>query len=191
MSSESTPPKISPHTSGSRWYIASYVGNSLRKHRTRFFSLLIGIIIGVSLVASIFVWTDTGAQVATIDYFEANLYQLGIQQLDEPSVDSQLIFNVQNWFTEQSTYQGSDVIYHSVGLLNATNWNSSTPYLPHPYTKGLKDFQTFFVNNTFLHRVAHQFQFTGVFELVRQLFFFHCNIHSVIPCLTYLESVYK
>ncbi len=165
MSSESTPPKISPHTSGSRWYIASYVGNSIRKHRTRFFSLLIGIIIGVSLVASIFVWTDTGTQVATIDYFEANLYQFGIQQIYESPVESQLIFDVQNWFTEQSAYQDSDVVYHSVGLLNATNWNSSTPYLPHPYTKGIKDFQAFFVENSFLHRVAHQFQFTGVFEL--------------------------
>jgi ABC-type antimicrobial peptide transport system permease subunit len=165
VSSESIPPKISPNASGSRWYIASYVGNSIRKHKIRFFSLLIGIIIGVSLVASVFVWTDTGSQVATIEYFNTNLYQLGIQQLDEHSIETQLILDVQNWFEDQSAYQDSDIIYHSVGILNATNWNASTPYLPYPYTKGIKDFQTFFVENSFLQRVAHQFEFTGPFQL--------------------------
>ncbi|MFW9935180.1 MAG: FtsX-like permease family protein [Candidatus Thorarchaeota archaeon] len=165
MSSESTPPTIAPNAHGSRWYVASYVGTSVRKHKTRFFSLLIGIMIGVALVASVFVWTDTDQRVATIDYFDANLYQYGIHQVYESPIDTQLIFDVENWFTSQQEYLDSDIIYHSVGFLNETNWNSSTTYLPHPYSRGIKDFQTFFVDNSFLRRVATQFDFDGVFEL--------------------------
>ncbi|MFW9831373.1 MAG: FtsX-like permease family protein [Candidatus Thorarchaeota archaeon] len=165
MNSQSTPPTIKSRASGSRWYVANYVGNSIQKHKTRFISLLVGIIIGVSLVASVFVWTDTNSQIETLEYFESNLYQYEVQQVYESPIDPQLIFNVKNWFAAQPVYQDSDVIYHSVGFLNGTNWNSTTPYLSFPYTRGIKDFQTFFVENSFLHRVAQQYDFDGVFEL--------------------------
>ncbi len=165
MSKDPTPPIIAPKAHGSRLYVANYVGTSLRKNKTRFFSLLIGIMIGVALVASVFVWTDTDSQVAAVDYFESNLYQYYVQQVYESPVDTQLIFDVKNWFSGQIEYQASDIIYHSVGFLNGTNWNSSTTYLPYPYSQGIKDFQTFFVDNPFLERVAPQFEFNGAFEL--------------------------
>jgi ABC-type antimicrobial peptide transport system permease subunit len=156
---------LSPNTSGSRRYVLSYVGHSVRTHKGRFLCLLIGIMIGISLVASVFVWADTGSQVAAIEYFESNLYQYGIQQVYESPINTQLIYDVESWLTEQSEYQASDVIYHSVGFLNGTNWNSTTTYLPYPYTRALKDFQTFFVKNSFFDRAAPYFQINGEFEL--------------------------
>jgi ABC-type antimicrobial peptide transport system permease subunit len=146
-------------------YVFSYVGNSVRKHKTRFFSLLIGILIAVALVSSVFVWTGTDSRVATVEYFDKNTYQYSVQQVFESPIDTQFIFDVENWFSTQVEYQASDIIYHSVGFFNSTNWNSSTPYLPHPYARGIKDFQAFFADNNFLHRVATQFEFDGVFEL--------------------------
>lgn len=165
MTSDSGLLDIPPRNSVSRLYILSYVGNSLRKNKARFFSLLIGIVIGVALVASVFVWTDTDSQVATIEYFESNTYQYGIQQQYEFPIDTQLIFDIRDWFTDQMAYEASDLVYQSVGFLNGTNWNSSTDYLPYPYTREIKDFQTFFVQNSFLSRVASKFNFNGLFEL--------------------------
>ena len=165
MSADRSLPTVAPNASGSRWYVISYVGNSIRKHKIRFFSLLIGILIAVALVASVFVWTDTDSRVAAVEYFDKNTYQYSVQQVFESPIDTQFIFEVENWFSTQVEYQDSDIIYHSVGFCNNTSWNASTPYLPHPYSRGIKDFQTFFVDNNFLHRVATQFEYDGVFEL--------------------------
>ncbi len=158
-------PRGSLNTTGSRRYIASYVGNSIRKHKARSLSLLLGIVIGVSLVASVFVWTDTGTRVAIDDYFEANLYQFGVQQRYEYPVNTQLIFQVQEEFSSQSIYESSTVIYHSKGILNGTHLNASAPYLPFPYENGIKDLQTFFVENSFLIRVQEKFNYTGSFSI--------------------------
>jgi ABC-type antimicrobial peptide transport system permease subunit len=165
VSADSSQPTIAPNATGSRWYVISYVGNSIRKHKTRFFSLLIGILIAVALVSSVFVWTGTDSRVAAVEYFDKNTYQYSVQQVFESPIDPSFIFDVEYWFSTQVEYQASDIIYQSVGFCNSTNWNSSTPYLPHPYARGIKDFQTFFVDNNFLHRVAPQFEFDGVFEL--------------------------
>ncbi|MFX1317624.1 MAG: ABC transporter permease [Promethearchaeota archaeon] len=165
MTSESNHPVISPNSSGSRLYVAGYVGHSIRKNKSRFFSLLIGIMIGVALVSSVFVWTDTDSHVATLDYFNSNTYQYGIHQIYHFPVDTQLIYEVENWCREQTAYQDSDIFYQSIGFLNGTDWNSSTTYLPYPYTREIKDFQAFFAENAFLTRVVSQFTYDGVFQL--------------------------
>lgn len=156
---------VSPNSSGSRLYVAGYVGNNIWKNKARFFSLLIGIMIGVALVASVLVWTDTDSQVATLDYFNSNTYQYGIQQIYTFPIDTQLVYEVENWCREQIAYRNSDIFYQSIGFLNGTDWNSSTTYLPYPYAREIKDFQAFFVENAFLTRVVSHFSFDGVFQL--------------------------
>ncbi len=153
------------NTTGSRRYIASYVGNSIRKHKTRSLSLLLGIVIGVCLVASVFVWTDTGTRVAIDDYFDDNIFQYNVIQRFEYPVDTQMIFSVQSWFMSQSVYEASYVIYQSIGILDGTNRPASDFYYPYPYENNVKDLQTFFVDPSFLTRVESKFNYTGSFSV--------------------------
>ena len=153
------------NTTGSRRYIASYVGNSIRKHKTRSLSLLLGIVIGVCLVGSVFVWTDTGTRVAVDDYFEDNLFQYNVVQRYEFPVDTQMIFSVQSWYMSQSVHEASYVIYQSIGILDGTNRPASDPYLPYPYENNIKDLQTFFVTPSFLTQVESKFNYTGSFTV--------------------------
>ncbi|MFX1508884.1 MAG: FtsX-like permease family protein [Promethearchaeota archaeon] len=153
------------NATGSRSYIASYVGNSIRKHKTRSLSLLLGIVIGVCLVSSVFVWTDTGTRVSINDYFDDNIFQYNIVQRFEYPVDTEMIFSVQSWFMSQSVYEASYVIYQSVGILNGTTKAASDPYLPYPYENDVKDFQTFFVDPSFLTQVQSKFDYNGSFSV--------------------------
>ena len=163
MSKNSGSPVSASNLTGSRWYIASYVGNSIRKHKTRSLSLLLGMIIGITLVASVFVWTDTGTRVAVDDYFTDNLYQYNTFQ--RGTLQERLIFEVQDWFRDQPYYETSHVVYNSIGILDGTGLSPSTPYYPYPYANGIKDVQTFFVPDSFLPFVQSKFSFNGTFSV--------------------------
>jgi len=163
MSTSSRSPVSASNVTGSRWYIANYVGNSIRKHKTRSLSLLLGMIIGITLVASVFVWTDTGTRVAVDDYFNDNLYQYNAVQ--RGTTFTGLLGDVQDWFREQPYYQTSHIVYNSVGVLNGTNLSPSTPYYPYPYTNGIKDVQAFFVPDGLLPFVQSKFHYNGTFSV--------------------------
>ncbi|MFX0167903.1 MAG: FtsX-like permease family protein [Candidatus Hodarchaeota archaeon] len=163
MSRNSGSPVSASNLTGSRWYIASYVGNSIRKHKARSLSLLLGMVIGIALVSSVFVWTDTGTRVAIDDYFEGNIYQYNVFQ--RVSGQPRLVFDVQDWFRSQSIYKDSHVVYHSVGILNGTELSESTLYYPYPYANGIKDLQTFFVQDSFLEIFHSKLNITGTYAV--------------------------
>ena len=150
---------------GSGWYVFSYVGGSLRSHKTRSASLLLGIIIGVALVASIFVWTDTGTRIAIDDYFADNLFQLSVVQRYEYPVDPLRIYAVKGWVDQSDLTEASFVVHATIGILNATEMDDNHPYLPYPYQNGIKDAKVFLVDNDFLSLVQRQFNITGSFSV--------------------------
>jgi ABC-type antimicrobial peptide transport system permease subunit len=151
--------------SGSGWYVISYVGNSIRKHKTRSLSLLLGVLIGVSLVTSVFVWTDTGTRVAIDDYFEDNIFQFSVQQRSGTSSFTGLIHDVKDWADPQPLTESSYVIYRSYGLLGVTDMGDGDPYMPFPYSLGIKDAEVFFASDAFLEAVETKFNFTGSFSI--------------------------
>jgi ABC-type antimicrobial peptide transport system permease subunit len=152
-----------PGQSGSGRYIFGYAGNSIRKHKSRSISLLLSVVIGVALVASVFVWTDTGTRVAVDDYFSDNLFQFSIQQRYETPVDPSRVFAVKTWVEAHDIVQSSYVVNHSVALLGVTGMNDSHAYLPYPYALNIKDAEVFFVDQTFLSAVQSKFLFNGSF----------------------------
>jgi ABC-type antimicrobial peptide transport system permease subunit len=151
--------------SGSGWYVLSYAGNSIRKHKSRSLSLLLGVLIGVALVASVFVWTDTGTRVAIDDYFSDNLFQFSAQQRYEFPVDSGRVFAVKAWVDARDITESSYVVYHSVGLLGVASMNNAHPYLPYPYSLNIKDAEVFFADDTFLSAIRTKFVFNGTFAV--------------------------
>lgn len=151
--------------SGSGWYIVSYAGNSIRKHKSRSLSLLLGVVIGVALVASVFVWTDTGTRVAIDDYFSDNLFQFSVQQRYEFPVDPTRVFDIKAWVDARDISESSYVVYHSVGLLGVAGMNNAHAYLPYPYSLNIKDTEVFFADAAFLSAIRNKFEFNGTFAV--------------------------
>ncbi|MFW9832027.1 MAG: FtsX-like permease family protein, partial [Candidatus Thorarchaeota archaeon] len=152
---------------GRRLYVARYVSQGIRRHKRRSLSLLIGIMIGVALVSSVFVWTETGARVAIDDYFaSASFHYYGVQNPNPPNDNPQAIFPVKQFVDMQITTQASYIVYSSIALLESTNLDPSDIYLPYAYSRGIKDCQVFFVDNDFLERAERSFRIiAGEFQV--------------------------
>jgi ABC-type antimicrobial peptide transport system permease subunit len=144
---------------GRRLYVARYVSHGIRRHKRRSISLLIGIIIGVALVSSVFVWTETGARVAIDDYFASMpFHYYCVQRANPPNDNPRAIFPVKEFVDTQVTTQASHILYSSIALIESNQHDPSDPYLPYPYLRGIKDCQIFFTDNDFLERAERSFR---------------------------------
>ena len=72
---------VKPNPLGKVWYVTGYVFHGIRRHKRRTFSLLLGVMIGIALVTSVFVWTDTGARVAVDDFFAESPFHYYVNQI--------------------------------------------------------------------------------------------------------------
>lgn len=150
---------------GRNLYISRYVSHGIRRHKRRSICLIIGIMIGVALVSSVFVWTETGARVAIDDYFAELPFHYYCMQRSTDTTP-RAIFPVKEFVDRQETTQASHVIYSSIALIDSTHLNLTDRYLPYPYARGIKDCQAFFADNTFLQRAELSFRIIdGEFRL--------------------------
>ncbi len=139
-------------------YIWGYVFTGIRRHKRRSLSLLIGIMIGVALVTSVFVWTDTGARVAIDDYFaNTPFHYYCVQSPNYPYDDPNAIYPVRDFVNNQETTRSSHIVYGSVGLFEVSDLRPFEQYLPWPYMRGIKDAQAIFTDNDFLARAERSF----------------------------------
>ena len=136
----------------------------MKAYPYRALSLAITLSLGVSLIGSILVWSDTGVQVSVDDYFENNAFQMLI---DNPpgqtvAVDQAEAFVNTDPFVE-STYRVNSV----VGLVYGTELPNSTVYgLAEPiYTYGLKDCEVILADDVFLDIAASEFTVEGTFDI--------------------------
>jgi ABC-type antimicrobial peptide transport system permease subunit len=145
--------------------VLGYVLHGIRRHKRRSISLLLGVMIGVALVSSVFVWTDTGALVAIDDYFAGNVFHYFCYQRSHPSNDPNAIYPVQDWVDQQESTESTHVVYQSRALLEQEDRDPSEIYSPYPYLRGIKDCAAFFADNNFLADAERAFIYTGRFEL--------------------------
>jgi ABC-type antimicrobial peptide transport system permease subunit len=150
---------------GQATVVFSYVLHGIRRHKRRSISLLLGTMIGVALIASVFVWTDTGARVAIDDYFNGNVFHYFCYQRVHHPDDPDAIYSVQNWVDLQESTKSSHVVYESRALLEHSVYKPTDLYLPYPYVRGIKDCAVFFADNSFLSDAEPAFNYTGRFEL--------------------------
>ena len=123
--------------------------------------------IGVALISSVFVWTETGARVAVDDYFASLSFHYYCIQTPSTGEDNpHAIFPVKQYVDTQITTQSSHIVYSSIALIDSTHRDPGDTYNPYPYARGIKDCQVFFVDNTFLARAERSFQIIdGQFRL--------------------------
>ncbi len=160
---------VKSNSLGKARYVAGYVFHGIRRHKRRTFSLLLGVMIGVALVASVFVWTDTGARVAIDDFFAESPFHYFVNQRQRPGAeDPNAIYPVKDWVDQQPETLTSFVVYGSVALINIDGNdrdNYNLQYLPFAYGNGIKDCQTLYVSDAFLDQAEQVFQYTGNFDL--------------------------
>ncbi|MFX1244245.1 MAG: ABC transporter permease [Promethearchaeota archaeon] len=148
-------------------YVAGYVFHAIRRNKRRSISLLIGIMIGATLVTSIFVWTDTGGRVAIDDYFSNTpFHYYCIQNPHFPNDDPNAIYPVRDYVNRLDTTKETFIVHSSIALFEIGDLRPNDYYLPWPYGRGIKDCQTFLTDNEFLARIERSFTILeGVFRL--------------------------
>ncbi|MDO8055433.1 MAG: hypothetical protein Q6361_01090, partial [Candidatus Hermodarchaeota archaeon] len=143
---------------GRALYIVNYVLHGIWRNKRRSFSLLIGIIIAVTLVSSIFVWTDTGGRVAIDDYFNGTPFHYYVVQNPHfPNDDPNAIYPVRDYVERMDTTRETYVVRSSIALFEIGDLRPGDYYLPFPYARGIKDCQAFFTDNDFLTRAEQSF----------------------------------
>jgi ABC-type antimicrobial peptide transport system permease subunit len=160
---ETTTPRVSTNAVkkgivGRVLYVVNYVLHGIWRNKRRSLSLLVGIIIGVTLISSIFVWTDTGGRVAIDDYFNNTpFHYYVVQNPNFPNDDPNAIFPVRDFVERMDTTRETYIVRSSIALFEIGHLRPGDYYLPWPYGRGIKDCQAFFTDNDFLTRAEQSF----------------------------------
>ena len=149
---------------GNRAYAFSYALSSMKAYPFRALSLALTLSLGVSLIASVMVWSDTGVHVSVNGYFESNSFQLMVHN---PAGGTDEVNLAQAYIESDSLIESVHRTNSTVGIVWGTELPDSTLYgLDEPiYTDGMKDCEVIFVDNEFLSTAVPSFSIEGAFEL--------------------------
>ncbi len=153
-----------PPRKGNRAYAFSYALSSMRAYPFRALSLALTLSLGVSLVASVLVWSDTGVQVSVNGYFERNSFQLMVQN---PAGGTDEVNLAHAFIESDPLIESVHRVNSTVGIVWGTELPDNTLYgLDEPiYTEGMKDCEVIFVDNELLSAAVPSFNTEGAFEL--------------------------
>ena len=149
---------------GNRAYAFSYSLSSMKANPFRAISLALTLSLGVALIASVMIWSDTGIQVSVDEYFDNTAFQLLIE--DTPGQTSNVI-NAERYANSSEYVESVHRVDSTVGLVWGTRLPDNTVYgLDEPiYTNGLKDCEVLLVDEEFLAVTAASMEYDGVFAL--------------------------
>ncbi|MCK4484065.1 MAG: ABC transporter permease, partial [Candidatus Thorarchaeota archaeon] len=153
-----------PFRKGNRAYAFSYALSSMRAYPFRALSLALTLSLGISLVASVLVWSDTGVQVSVNGYFENNSFQLMVHN---PAGGTDEVNLAHAYIESDSLIESVYRANSTVGIVWGTELPNNTLYgLDEPiYTDGMKDCEVIFVDNEFLSAAVPSFSTEGTFKL--------------------------
>ncbi|MBS3793744.1 MAG: FtsX-like permease family protein [Candidatus Thorarchaeota archaeon] len=150
--------------SGNRAYPLSYAIGSIKSNSTRAFSLAFTLALGVALVASVFVWADTGVHVSVNGYFEENSFQLLI---DNPPGGTEQVIAARKQVSNNPFVANTHTINSTIGLVSARSLPNDTLYARDDplYSYGMKDCEVIFVTEEFMEESESQFKVDGTWKL--------------------------
>ncbi|MCK5302513.1 MAG: hypothetical protein KAJ96_05160, partial [Candidatus Thorarchaeota archaeon] len=145
---------------GNRAYPFSYALSSMRAYPFRALSLALTLSLGVSLVASVMVWSDTGVQVSVNGYFDSNSFQLMVHN---PAGGTAEVNLAHAYIESNPLIESVHRATSTVGIVWGTELPDNTLYgLDEPiYTEGMKDCEVIFVDNEFLSTAIPSFNTEG------------------------------
>ncbi|MGY5852738.1 MAG: FtsX-like permease family protein [Candidatus Thorarchaeota archaeon] len=149
---------------GNPAYALSYAFSSMRAFPFRALSLALTLSLGVSLVASVLVWSDTGVQVTVDEYFDDTAFQMLVET---PAGRTHELDAAQSYVGTSDLVESIYRINSTVGMVWASQLPNDTIYgIDEPiYTYGMKDCEILFVDNDFLSEAQRDFQYEGTFTL--------------------------
>ncbi|MFX0056212.1 MAG: FtsX-like permease family protein [Candidatus Hermodarchaeota archaeon] len=153
-----------PFSKGSRFYSLSYALSAMKSNPFRSLSLALTLALGISLLTSNIVWTDTGVKVSVDTYLENNAFQLLVKTYDEHSIQGALAFEYLQEDPLVDTVMRPD---STLGFLWGTDFPDDFEYDVDDslYSAGVKDCRIILVNNDFLNLASVDFRYDGSFEL--------------------------
>jgi hypothetical protein len=109
----------------------------MKAYPFRALSLALTLSLGVSLVASVLVWSDTGVQVSVNGYFESNSFQLMVHN---PAGGTNEVNLAHAYVESDPLIESVHRVNSTVGIVWGTELPDSTLYgLDEPiYTEGIK-----------------------------------------------------
>jgi ABC-type antimicrobial peptide transport system permease subunit len=136
----------------------------MRAYPFRALSLALTLSLGVSLVASIMIWSDTGIHVSVNEYFDENAFQMVIQN---PVGETEDVDYAERYVESSPLIEGVHRVASTIGLVWGTQLPDSTLYGTEEsmYTQGIKDCEVIFVTQEFLDVARSEFEFEGSFGL--------------------------
>jgi ABC-type antimicrobial peptide transport system permease subunit len=136
----------------------------MKSYPFRALSLALTLSLGVSLVASIMIWSDTGIHVSVMQYFDENAFQFLIQN---PVGETEDVDNAERYVESSPLIESVHRLSSTIGLAFGTQLPDSTTYglMESVFTKGIKDCQVIFVQQDFLDNAQSEFNFEGKFAL--------------------------
>ena len=136
----------------------------MRSYPFRALSLALTLSLGVSLVASIMIWSDTGVHVSVMEYFDENAFQMLIQN---PVGETEEVNNAERYVESSPLIESVHRLSSAIGLAWGTQLPGSTTYGLEAsiFTQGIKDCQVIFVEQDFLEVAQSDFDFEGSFML--------------------------
>ncbi len=145
-------------------FLFKYAYSSMTRNRSRSLTLILLFTISVSIVSSMYIWTNTDSKVMTQDYFRETAYPIGLTptKLDNPNYLSEISDSITNNY---QLIESTDVVFWSYGIYTTKIWNNSEEFPYYPYSESIKDFQAFFVSNSFLERNKERLNITGFYTL--------------------------
>lgn len=162
MGKSSKSKEISP--TGSRLYSLSYAFSAMKANPFRALSLALTLGLGISLLVSNIVWTDTGVQVTVDEFLESSSFQMLVKTYEGGSEQGALAFE---YLLNDPLVEEVMRIESTLGFLWGTDYPDDHHYVidETQYSMGVKDTRVIFVNNEFLDRVSIDFTYEGEFHL--------------------------
>ncbi len=136
----------------------------MRAFPFRAISLALTLSLGVALVASILVWSDTGVQVTVDEYFDTRAFQMVIET---PVGRTSELESAQQYVSNNELVESVHWVNSTVGLVWGSQLPESTLYgYDEPiYTYGMKDCEVLLVDDEFLTDASRDFTYAGKFSL--------------------------
>ncbi|NWF95064.1 MAG: ABC transporter permease [Candidatus Thorarchaeota archaeon] len=151
---------------GNNLWAISYMISSLKNYPVRNMGIALVLAIGITLPTSVFIWTDSGTNIAVEEFFSENLYQLSVSPKSGQSYESSQMADALNAALGSPLVERADTIASTVGILQGQSIPEWAYYDMHAtnYANRLKDMRVVLVTNELLavwsSHIPHEGQFS-------------------------------
>ncbi len=172
---------------GNPFWAISYAFTSLRNYPLRNMGIALVLAIGVALPTTVFVWSSTGTNMVTHQYFETHSFQMAMLPDAGENFESSRMGDAMTEVTASPYIEAAHLVPSTIGILAGGVFPEWSQYdmTGQVYRDGMKDMRVMLVTNDFLSNASVDFEYNGTFHLDPGQVLVSENF------ITYTEQVYN